>query len=266
MQPDRGLVEDVEDADEAGADLRGQSNALRFAARERAGPARERQVGQADVHEEGQAGLDLAEDGGGDRAGTALKLDVREECTRVRDRHVGELGDRQAADAHGQDFRLQPRPVAGRAWGLAHVGVEFLADRGGLRLVSLAFDVVDRAFEARRVGAFPAPPVAELDAHLVVLTVQDRVLDLLRQVLPRGAQSESEFLGQGFQELHVVAVVGGPWDDRTLGEGKLLIGDDQLWVDLEAEAQAGAIRARTVGRVEGERPRLDLVEGERVMR
>ena len=63
----------------------------------------------------------------------------------------------------------------------------------------------------------------------------------------------------------MVAVVGGPWDDRTLGEGKLLIGDDQLWVDLEAEAQAGAIRARTIGRVEGERPRLDLVEGERVV-
>ena len=63
----------------------------------------------------------------------------------------------------------------------------------------------------------------------------------------------------------MVAVVGGPWDDRALGEGELLIGDDQLGVDLEAEAQAGAIRARAVGCVEGERPRLDLVEGERVV-
>jgi hypothetical protein len=43
MQSDRRLVEDVHHADEARADLTGEANALRFAARERVGAAIQRQ-------------------------------------------------------------------------------------------------------------------------------------------------------------------------------------------------------------------------------
>jgi hypothetical protein len=42
-------------------------------------------------------------------------------------------------------------------------------------------------------------------------------------------------------------------------------GTEQLGVDLELGADAGAARARAVGRVERERPRLDLVDGDRVV-
>ena len=62
MQADRGLVEHVEHAGEARADLRGEPDALALAARERAGIARERQVAEADVPEEAQALVDLLED------------------------------------------------------------------------------------------------------------------------------------------------------------------------------------------------------------
>ena len=55
MQADRRLVEDVHDADEAGADLAREPDALRFAARERLGAAIERQVVEADVAQEPQA-------------------------------------------------------------------------------------------------------------------------------------------------------------------------------------------------------------------
>jgi hypothetical protein len=66
VQADRGLVEDVEHAGEARADLRGEADALALAARERAAGARQRQVFEADIVEEGQPLADLLEDGLGD--------------------------------------------------------------------------------------------------------------------------------------------------------------------------------------------------------
>ena len=50
----------------------------------------------------------------------------------------------------------------------------------------------------------------------------------------------------------------------ALGQGQVRVGHDQVGVDLLADAEAGAFRAGAVGRVERERPRLQVVDGERV--
>ena len=57
VQADGRLIEHVADADQAAADLRGQADALGFAAGEGAGLAVEGEVAQADVDHELQAGL-----------------------------------------------------------------------------------------------------------------------------------------------------------------------------------------------------------------
>ena len=57
--PMRRLVEDVEHADQPGADLRGQPDPLRLATGQRAGRPVEREVVEADVEQEAEAGLDL---------------------------------------------------------------------------------------------------------------------------------------------------------------------------------------------------------------
>ena len=62
VQADRGLVEDVEHADELRADLRREPQSLRLAARERRRRAVELQVADADVVEEGQSLADLLDD------------------------------------------------------------------------------------------------------------------------------------------------------------------------------------------------------------
>jgi len=59
VEPDRRLVEDVEDADELAADLGRQPQPLRLAARQRRRRAVEVEVADADVVEEGQPLLDL---------------------------------------------------------------------------------------------------------------------------------------------------------------------------------------------------------------
>ena len=66
MQADRGLVQHVEHAGQARADLRGEADALALAAGERAGVARERQVVEPDVDQEIQALADLLQDAAGD--------------------------------------------------------------------------------------------------------------------------------------------------------------------------------------------------------
>ena len=62
VQPDRRLVEDVQHADQARAELGRQADPLRLAAGERVRRAVERQVAQPDVDEEAQAGADLVQD------------------------------------------------------------------------------------------------------------------------------------------------------------------------------------------------------------
>ena len=62
VQADRGLVEHVEHAGQARADLAGEPDALALAARQRAGIARQRQVVEADIVEEAQPLADFLED------------------------------------------------------------------------------------------------------------------------------------------------------------------------------------------------------------
>ena len=66
VQADGRLVEHVEHAGEAGADLRGEADALAFAAGQRAGGADEVRVVEADIDEEVQPVVDLLQDAGGD--------------------------------------------------------------------------------------------------------------------------------------------------------------------------------------------------------
>ncbi len=51
----------------------------------------------------------------------------------------------------------------------------------------------------------------------------------------------------------------------AVGQGLSLVGDHEVGIDLEPDADARALGARAVGRVEGERARLDLLERERVV-
>src|SRR5262249_32823408 len=62
VQADARFVEDVEHTDQAGTDLGGQSDALRFAAAQRAALAVQRQIPKAHVFQETEPGADLFDD------------------------------------------------------------------------------------------------------------------------------------------------------------------------------------------------------------
>jgi hypothetical protein len=135
VQADGGLVEHVEHAGQARADLGGEPDALAFAARERAGVAAERQVFEAHiVQEPSRSRISFrmaraisffcsAELGGhGLAPGSASRIDI---CTTSPTCSARDL-DRQ---------RLRPQAVAaaGAAGAVVLVALELLADPGAVR-------------------------------------------------------------------------------------------------------------------------------------
>ena len=94
-RPMRRLVEHVEHAGEAGADLRGQANALALAARQRAGAARQRQIFEADIDQELEPLADFLQDADGDLhllLGEVLRQ-RGEPLAGALDRHLGDVAD-----------------------------------------------------------------------------------------------------------------------------------------------------------------------------
>src|SRR5215831_18888990 len=114
METDRRLVEDVHHADETGADLTREANALRFAARQRLRAAIERQIVQADVDEKLQARANLLLDLLRDLAAPPGELQAREIVEAVFDRAIGEARQVRLADEDVARSFLQARAAAGR--------------------------------------------------------------------------------------------------------------------------------------------------------
>ncbi len=275
VQADRGLVEHVEDADEAGADLGGQADALGLAARQRPGGPVEGEVVEAHVEQELQALVDLLEHPLADLALAVGHVELAEELRGLVDRQRADLGDAGApglavgdrGQRHRARDRLEPRAVAGGAGHLAHEALEALAAGVGLRLAVPALDVGAHALEGGVVGALAAVAVAGHDVDLARVPVEDRLARRGGQLLPGGVQVEAELAAQRTEQAQEVVgdVRVAPRLDGALPQRRRRVRHDQLAVDLHPGAQAGAGRAGAEGRVEGERARLELVDVDRVL-
>ena len=119
VQADRRLVEDVEHADQAAADLPGQADALRLAAGERRGGAVEREVVQADVEQEAEPAADFLQHLRGDQRLVAFERELGEELGRVGDRERAHFAA-ASARAASRELLAERRDLAPqRACGLS---------------------------------------------------------------------------------------------------------------------------------------------------
>jgi len=165
VESDRRLVEHVQHPDQAAADLRRESDALRLAAGQRRRRTIEAQVVEADV-----------------RAGSANRSltsspPVRRSCGRARrdrvsrgtPRHCGSRArQRRRCCAHRCDRkrrRPQPRTTARRARHLAHVALDLLARAVALRLRVPTLEPRHHTFELRGVRALASVAVAVRHLH-----------------------------------------------------------------------------------------------------
>ena len=115
VQADGRLVEDVADAAQVGAELRGEPDALRLAARERVGAAVEAEIAEPDLLEEREPRHDLAQRALRDRP--LARAEAQRGDGARRRRATGsarEVGDAVPVHAHGARARVQARAVAAR--------------------------------------------------------------------------------------------------------------------------------------------------------
>ena len=260
VQTDARLVEDVEHADERRADLRGEADALRLAARERRRGALQREVAHPDVVQEAQPLRDLPDDAVADEALRLAQRQPAEEAERLAHAEERELVDVEPADGDGEAGRLEPRPVALRARPVGHVLLDLLAHLLGLGLGEAPLQMLDDPREARAV--VPHAPavvaVAERDA-LLAGPVQEEVAVGLRQVVPGHAGVHRERPGDALEDLLEPAEgevsVG---QERALVDAERTVGHDEAGVDLLREPEPVTGRAGAVRAVEAEDAGLDL--------
>ena len=265
VQPDRRLVEHVEHAREPRADLRGEPDALAFAARQRARCARQREIFQPDVDQEFEPVADFLEHPHRDLVllGTEPAGQFGEPFAGALDRHLGDLADVQAADLHAQRLGLEPEAVAGGAGDVGEVLRHLLARPVAVGLAPAPLEIGDHAFERLR-GLIGAQPVVVDEADRVLArAMKERVLRLLRQVLPFGVERELVVLAERLQRLDVIGRGRfRPRRDRAAAQGLVLVGNDEIGVDMLLDAKPAAGRAGAERVVEREQPRLDLGNGE----
>ena len=188
VQADGGLVEDVEHAAEARADLRGEADALAFAAGERGGIAIEREIVEADGAEEFEALDDFAADAVGDERFARGEVELIRSGESAIERERGEVGDGEAVDLDGERLGAQALAAAGRAGRGGHEGHHVLAVAVAAGFVDGVAQIVENAVEA---GA---------RSFALGRSVDEDVLLLGRQVL------------EGLLEVDVVAF-GGEVDE-----------------------------------------------------
>ena len=169
----------------------------------------------------------------------------------------------QPADLHAQGFRLQPIAVAGLARHVGEIAGDLLARPFALGLAEAALEIGDDAFE-RPPGLVGADAVVVGKADVGVAgAVEDGVLRLLRQVLPFAVEGEAVMFAQRGERLHVIGRRRfRPWRDGALAQRALLVGNDQVGIDVLLDAEPAAFRAGAERIVEREQPRLDLGNGE----
>ena len=216
VQADRGFVEHVQRADETGADLAGEADALGLAAGQRAGRPRQREVVEADVEEEPEPGVDLLGDPLGDHPVALGQLERGEELGAVDDRQLADLGDVASADGDGERRRLEPRAVARGARHLAHVALVLLPRPLALGALVAPLDPRDHALVVGGVLALAAVAVPVLDRDLAAGAVEDDLLLLGRELRPRRVEVDVVGLGDGLQHpREVLRLRRAPRRDRA---------------------------------------------------
>ena len=126
MQAYARLVEDIEHARQAAANLRRQTDTLRLTARKRACAAVERQIIKANIIEELQACLNLLQHLLGDNLLALAQLQLCKKLQAVAHRQRRNLTDILAAYQNRQGLWLQAAAMTGRAGSARHELLQIL--------------------------------------------------------------------------------------------------------------------------------------------
>ncbi len=126
VQSDAGLVEHVQHADQLGANLRREPDALRLAARQARCTPRQSEIVQPDILQKTQPRQQLLDDLPGDHLVALGKLPGQplDESHAVTDGQLRQLVDVHLPHGDGQTLRLEPLAMTGWAGSLGHIALD----------------------------------------------------------------------------------------------------------------------------------------------
>ena len=287
VQPDRRFVKNVEHADQAAADLAGQANALRFAARERRRRAIERQIVEPHVAQKPQPATDFLEHFGGDQRPGRVEIERAEEINGVVDGQMASLGQRSRraitklrmprGDRHRAGLRIQSLALALGAEHDLHVLFQLaqlhLAARVAVFVEQLGDDALElAAILVARSAAAPSerdvlvagaiePQVGHFLVELIPGCVEHRALGQLVQPL--------DGFGHALIDVPLPAPQVAPWAEQfeaTLLERQLAVGYQQSRLERIELAQTIAGRAHALRAVEAEQLRARRLKAQATVR
>ena len=265
MQADGRLVQNIQHTHQRRADLRRQTDALRFAAGERRARARERQVFESYRAQEAEAVFDLLQNALADAHLLLRERQLIHKVERVDHGFFAIVTDAKSADRDGEGFAPQSLAAATGAGALAHAALELLAHAVALRFLVAALQVGDHALKGLIQNALAARLVV-LELQLFPLcAVENDVHDLFGEFFHRIAEGEVVLFRQRFKiharDAVAADVVPARGADRAVEQGNALIWDDEFGVYLELRTETRALRARAEGVVEREHARRQLLDG-----
>ncbi len=234
VEADGRLVEDIERADQSRAERGGELDALRLAAGERGGKAVEGEVFQADGVEEAEALADFVEDGAGDLFMHGREAERIEEFLGLGDGERGGLADVLAVEADAAGLGPQTLAAAIGTLGVAAILAEHDAH---VQLIFLALHLRKEAVDAGK-GA---------------LAAQDDFARRFRQVAPGHVQRNTQLRRVLAEFGKPGAVLGAvPRIDGAAVQAEILVGDDQVQVEVHGVAKALAAGTGAEGIVKTE--------------
>ena len=268
VQADARLIENVEHAHERGADLRGQPDALRFAAGERRRGAREREILQTDALQKTETAADLLDDAPGDHCLHIgqLRFERVKEAQTLRYGEIAELGDIHSADGDGEDFLPETAAAAVRAERFRHALLDLRAHGRALRFAVTALEVGRDALEGLVERSLAALLIVMERQLLAARAVEDHFARLFRQVSDGGIKTEMVFFRERFK-IHArdrvaADIVPAGRHDAAAENGERRVRHNELGIDAQLRAEAGAAWAGAVRVVERERARRELFDGD----
>ena len=267
VQADGGFVQHIHHAHQSGADLAGQTDALRLAARQGVGAAVERQVIQANVDQKAQALADFLDDLCRYLAALTGQVQLLEKTHGAADGQGGEMGQGVAVDEHVPRRPVQAGALAVGAGLVGLIFGQFLAHRHRIGLAVTALHVGNDALEAVTLHHRCSTRRDGLEGNrLAAAAVEDDVLGFIRQVVERLFGIEAVMFGQGQDHLEVVGVAPIPTADRALGQTQMRAVHHQPGIEILLHPEAVASRAGALGIVEGENPRFQFAQRIAAMR
>ena len=279
VQADARLVEDIEHAHQPRPDLRGQADALRFTARERARPPIEIEVVEPDAEEQLDTVANFVQHLPSGVRAAAHWLDRAHERMQLVEVELSHVVDVLSADGEEKPRRPYPRAIAVGTGVLDHHLVEPLLHLR-VRLASLpiapvpAFDASGDAWKADLPSGPLAPRVLGARRRnqfdlLWLDAVENRLARALGQLLPGRVEREPDGLRQA-EHLHAIPGLGVVaerfFDEAAVGDTPLDVGHEQIRVRQLVDAKTAARSAGALRIVEHEELGSDVAVDEVVRR